>query len=351
MTGSPSIEIAGRTVGVGHEPYVIAELGVNHDGDPARAVALVEHAARAGADAVKTQCFRADLLMSGASSLASYQAQAGERDPREMLRRLELRDDAMRAVVDRARALGVHAIVTVFSLELVAGAGEMGWDAYKLASPDIVNLPLIEGIVALGAPVLLSTGAADMDEVLRAARWTQRLGAGGRSAFFHCVSSYPASDDDAALGGVGALLDRLDSPVGYSDHTASVDTGALAVAAGAALLEKHLTYDRGARGPDHRASLDPEQFAEYVRLARRSHAMLGAREKRVLACEREVRLVSRQSLVAARDLPAGHALTREDLRVKRPGTGLEPWRLGEVLGRRLARGVVADAPLTSGDLS
>lgn len=346
-----ALHIGARRIGDDERPFVIAELGVNHDGDVARALEMVDAAADAGADAIKTQCFRADLLMSGASSLAKYQADAGERDPRAMLRRLELDDEAMRAVVDRARSRGVLAIVTVFSLELVESASAMGWDAYKFASPDVIHRPLIERVASLGKPLLLSTGAASLDEATRAYGWVREFGASDRCAFLQCVSSYPARDEDASLGGVGALLDALTCPVGYSDHTPGVDTGALAVCAGATILEKHLTYDRGAKGPDHAASLDAAQFAEYVRLAHRAHAMMGPRRKRVLESESDVRRVSRQSIVSTRALRAGERVTRGMLTVKRPGTGIPPFDLDGVVGRTLARDVDADTPLTDGDLS
>src|SRR5690606_29955970 len=146
------------------------------------------------------------------------------------------------------------------------------WDAYKFASPDVINLPLLGAVAGAGRPLLVSTGAATLDEATRAHGWLRKMRAADRCAFLQCVSSYPARDDDASLGGVGALLDALPGPLGYSDHTPGVDTGALAVCAGATILEKHLTYDRAARGPDHAASLDPTQFAEYVRLARRAHS-------------------------------------------------------------------------------
>lgn len=346
-----TIEVGGVCVGDGERPFVIAELGVNHDGDVARALSLVDAAADAGADAIKTQCFRADLLMSGASALAKYQADAGERDPREMLRRLELDDGAMRAVIGRARSRGVLAIVTVFSLELVESASAMGWDAYKFASPDIIHRPLIERIARLGKPMLLSTGAASLDEVDRAYGWASEFGAAARCAFLQCVSSYPARDEDASLGGIGALRDAIGCPVGYSDHTPGVDTGALAVCAGASILEKHLTYDRGAKGPDHAASLDPAQFGEYVRLARRAGSMLGAREKRVLPSEEDVRRVSRQSVVSTRALREGERLERDMVTVKRPGTGVPPFELDGLIGRTIARDVSPDTPLTPGDLA
>lgn len=139
-------------------------------------------------------------------------------------------------------------------------------------------------------------------------------------------------------------------PVGYSDHTTSVDTGALAVAAGACILEKHITYDRKANGPDHSMSLEPAQFDRYVRLARRAHAMLGRSSKQVIPIEQEVRQASRQSIVATRTLKSGHVIARPDLTIKRPGTGIEPWRIDEIVGRRLRRAVDVDSPIVESDL-
>lgn len=348
------MRIGDREIGRGVPAYVIAELGVNHDGSVERAVELTEAAARAGADAVKLQLFDADLLLSRACRPAAYQAAAGEHDPRAMLRRLQLSIEQMASVVERAHALGLHAIVTVFSLPLVEAARRLPWDAFKTASPDIVHRPLLEALSATGRPLLVSTGAAELNEVSRALSWLG--GARGRLALLQCVSAYPTSQERAELGGIGALASLFDGPVGYSDHTTDVDTGGLAAAAGAVLLEKHLTYDRKARGPDHAASLDPAGFARYVALARDAWRfagdalVMGPRVKRVLPEERDVRMVSRQSIVAARDLPAGACLRAEDLVFKRPGTGFEPWRVGEVMGRRLSRAVRADVPLTEADV-
>lgn len=353
------MKIGLRAVGAEFSPYVIAEIGVNHDGDPARAVELTRDAAKAGADAVKLQLFRADLLMSRASGLAAYQEAAGERDPHSMLRRLELSVDAMRKVVDAAHDAGIHAIVTVFSTELVAEADVLDWDAYKSASPDVINKPLLGAMGATGRPLIVSTGAATIDEVARAAGWLRNLS--GRLAMLQCVSSYPTPDSLAELGGIGAIADVFPGPVGYSDHTTGVETGAAAVWRGASILEKHLTYNREAVGPDHAASLMPEEFASYVENAKRAWMERQGRRrpksfgetqrKRVLGVEEDVRRLSRQSLVTRRPLPAGHVLTREDLTIKRPGTGLEPWMLEGTIGRRLSRAVEGDMPLTEGDLA
>ncbi|MFN0132080.1 MAG: N-acetylneuraminate synthase family protein [Phycisphaerales bacterium] len=367
--------------------YVIAELGVNHDGSPARALELTEAAARAGADAIKLQLFRADLLMSAASELAGYQKSAGERDPREMLRRLELPIGAMAEVVGRAHELGLHAIVTPFSVELVAeaermGGGDVGWDAYKTASPDVVHRPLLRALLATGKPMIVSTGAADLGEVSRAAGWlaSATTGPHGRVAMLQCVSCYPTADEDAAIRGMEAIRGVFGGPVGYSDHTRGVDTGAVAAGLGAAILEKHLTLSRALPGPDHAASLEPEEFRTYATLARDESAMrawmsggaaaaggvaAGERErvpmredrrwgearKVVLACERDVRRVSRQSITAKGDLPQGHRLEAKDVTFKRPGIGLEPWRLDEVVGRRLRRAVGADWPIMAEDVA
>lgn len=343
------MRIGDRHIGMEHRPYVIAEIGVNHDGEPDRSVMLTERAAEAGADAVKLQLFETDRLMSRAARLAAYQKSAGETDPFAMLRRLELSIDQMEPTVRRAHELGIHAIVTVFSVELVKVAERLPWDAYKSASPDIVNRPLLEAMAATGRPLIVSTGASTLNEVTRAAGWLE--GIRDRLAMLQCVSSYPAPD--AALGGIRAIAEATGLVVGYSDHTESVETGALAVSAGAALLERHVTYDVRAAGPDHAASLEADGFARYAELARRAERKgdEGSSTKCVLDCEQDVRRVSRQSIVATRDLAAGVVLTVDDLTIKRPGTGIEPWRMDEVIGATAARDVEADMPLVEEDLS
>lgn len=352
------MQISGRQIGPGVPPYIIAELGVNHDGDPDKALALVDAAADAGADAVKLQLFRADLLMSRASRLAQYQADAGERDPQEMLRRLELTVDQMAPIVARAKARGVHAIVTVFSVELVREAENLTWDAYKTASPDIIHRPLLEALMHTGKPLIVSTGAATLDEVQRAVTWLSS--AGDRLSVLQCVSCYPTALDQAELGGIIALqraLAQSISAIGYSDHTASEETGALAVALGARILEKHFTLDRNAPGPDHRASLEPDGMRRYIQLARRAGDFVrDARlmtidiAKRVLPVEQDVRAVSRQSIVTRRALTAGHILTPQDLTFKRPGTGLPPCGFTNLIGRPLVRAVSSDTPLMPSDV-
>jgi N-acetylneuraminate synthase/N,N'-diacetyllegionaminate synthase len=377
------MQIHNRSIDYDHPPYIIAEIGVNHDGDLDRCLALTQLAHDAGADAVKFQLFDADLLMSASSRLATYQREAGESDPREMLRRLQLSSEQLARAAAEARRLGVHAIVSVFSVELVARAEMANFDAYKTASPDIVHKPLLDALRATGKPLIVSTGAATLAEVSRAITWLTREGTNPSTrdlALLQCVSSYPTPIENAALGGIMALRDLFAGPVGYSDHTAEDSAGALAVACGACILEKHFTDDRARIGPDHRASLDAHGFKNYIKHARRAwqvlrehraenrledrgtrdlnpeaaaliaHASQVRKEKIVLEIEQDVRAVSRQSIVTRHPLAAGHVLTRADVTFKRPGLGLLPFELESALGRTLVRAIDADTPIHGQDL-
>lgn len=381
------MRIGNREIGPAQPPYIIAELGVNHDGDPARALELVRLAAGAGADAIKLQLFKADLLMSKAAKLAAYQKAAGETDPVEMLRRLELSIEDMKPCVELAHELGIHAIVSVFSVELVEVAETLAWDAYKTASPDIINKPLLDALVKTGKPLIVSTGASTLQEVARALGWLHPIR--DRLATLQCVSAYPTPMRDAEFGGIGAIGEVFPGPVGYSDHTEGVFAGTLAVGMGACVLEKHFTYNHRAVGPDHAASLAMEDFRQYSRWCRQTHHRMvtpwkppgiprvlddetdpnappvpvreGTLEllerntnfenvKRVLPIEQDVRTVSRQSLTTTRDLPVGHVLTRADLTIKRPGTGIPPFELDATIGKRLTRAIEADMPVMEGDV-
>ena len=340
------MRIGDRVIGPGHPPYVIAELGVNHDGGRDRALQLVEAAHRAGADAVKLQWFEADRLLSRVARLARYQTAGGANDAFELLHGLELDAGVIAEAARRAAQMGLHTIATVFSVDHVEPAVQCGLDAFKTASPDIVNRPLIEALASTGRPLLVSTGAATMAEVEAVSAWLGKAD----HVLMHCVSAYPTPDALASLAGRAAMSRVNPNALGYSDHTTAEDTGALAVAAGACILEKHLTLDRAAAGPDHAMSLDPPAFARYIRLAHRADQMLGPPRKDVLDIECDVREAARQSITARCELPAGHVLAAEELTIKRPGIGIAPWRLAETIGRRLARPVAANMPLREEDL-
>ena len=343
-----SINVAGREIGRGRNPFVIAEIGVNHDGNMARALRLVHAAHEAGADAAKFQMFDAEMLMSLDSVLAVYQRENGARDPRELLRGLQLSATDLGVLATECLRIGLIPMVTVFSLPLVEHARKQAWQVFKMASPDLVNRPLLRAVAQLGRPLIVSTGAATRAEVAQAASWLRDI---DDVAFLQCVSSYPTPDLCASIGAMHDIATITGRATGYSDHTSSLDTGALAVAAGACILEKHLTYDRNATGPDHGASLDPVQFSAYVQLARRSWRMIGDATKSLHDVEHDVRRVSRQSLVAAHDLAAGHVIAPCDLSMKRPGTGLSASAFDEIVGRTLVRGVAENRVLVAEDLA
>ncbi|MEL7087746.1 MAG: N-acetylneuraminate synthase family protein, partial [Planctomycetota bacterium] len=273
-------------------------------------------------------------------------------DARALLDGLTLSADELGQLRRAARGAGVGFVVTPFSVADVDDVAGLGVDAVKFASPDAVNRPLLDAAAGLGRLMLISTGTCGLDELEHAA--AHAAGSGG--ALLQCVSSYPTPDGAAALGGIAALRQRFASGggaalrVGYSDHTASRDTGALAVAAGACLLEKHLTHDRTAKGPDHAASIEPAEMEQYIAAARRAAVMVGPIAKTCGDLERDVRRVARQSVCTVRDLPAGHVLGRGDLTVKRPGSGWPAGRLGELIGRTLVRGVRGDVPLRADDV-
>jgi len=340
------VRVGSRPIDAEGPTYVIAEIGVNHDGCLDRALELVGAAADAGADAVKFQWFEAERLVGDPDAIADYQRRANVANQHEMLRRLELDREAMARLVEETHRRGLHAMVTVFSEALIPIAAEIPWDAWKTASPDLVHRPLLDRLAADGRPMFVSTGASDLAEVMRAHDWL-----GDASAvFLHCVSAYPTPESAAGLGAIGSIAGVTGRPAGYSDHTGELTTGGLAVAAGAVVLEKHLTWNRDAEGPDHAASLDPAGFAGYVDFVRRARSAIGDGMKRPDPIESDVRRVARQSLRAARSLPSGTRLSATDIAVKRPGDGIEPWRFEEIVGRELRVALEPDAPINEGDL-
>ena len=339
-----AFQIGNRPLGAGQKTLVIAELGVNHDGSVQRALELVGAAAACGADAVKIQVFRVNNLMHASSSLAEYQKQRVKAEsPIDMLRKYELPAADIRRIVQRVRELNLIPLATPFSLQDLELLDGLRLPAIKIASPDLVNRPLLEGAAALRQPLLVSTGAASMEEVETSVSWLRQWGS--TFALLHCVSAYPAPLESAHLCWIGELARRFDCAGGYSDHTNELLSGALAVAAGACVIEKHLTYDRSAKGPDHAASADPQQFERYIKRIREAEILCGSPGKTVLPIEEDVRKVSRQSLVVRRSLKPGETLRSEDLTFQRPGTGLPAAMITQAVGRRISRDVAAGSLL------
>ncbi|CAN5535180.1 N-acetylneuraminate synthase [soil metagenome] len=320
--------------------FVVAEIGVNHDGSAGRALDLVRFAKRGGADAVKLQLFSADRLIHSSSTLATYQKQlVADTSVASMLKRYELSLADIQRIVVAIRSSNMVPLATPFSVEDVETINQLDLPAIKIASPDLVNRPLLAAAVKTKRPMLLSTGAATIEEIESAVRWlTESLAV---FALLHCVSSYPTATTDANLCWIDELGRKFDVPIGYSDHTVEQMSGAFAVAAGAVIVEKHLTHDRSAVGPDHAASANPAEFEKYVAAIRSAQAMRGKPGKQVLECERDVRRVSRQSVVAVRDIVAGRQIKGEDLTIQRPGTGVPAGEFTNVVGRKSRRAITA----------
>jgi len=342
------VTIGGHEVGDDARCFVIAEAGVNHDGDPRRAHALVDAAADAGVDAVKFQAFRAEELAAVGAASPPYQRETGAATQRELLRGLELDAEDFAALARHAEERGLVFLASAFDEASIELLDRIGVAAFKVASPDVANPLLLESVGARGRPVILSTGTADLAEVEAALRRLRVAGA-HELVVLHCTSAYPAPAAEANLRAITTMRDALGVPVGFSDHTAGDAVALAAVALGAAALEKHFTLDRALPGPDHRASLEPVELAGLVTEIRRVESALGDGVKVPSAAEHENAALVRRSLAAAADLAAGTVITRETLTALRPGTGIPAAHVDAVVGRRLRRSITRHELLDPAD--
>jgi N-acetylneuraminate synthase/N,N'-diacetyllegionaminate synthase len=346
-----SVSIGGRSVGEGAPVLIVAEAGVNHNGDVELARQLVDAAADAGADAVKFQTFAAERVASATAPKAAYQRETTDPgEPQlEMLRRLELGRKAFDELVRRCDERGLMFLSTPFDEESADLVAELGAPAIKVGSGEITNWPLLERVASKGRPVILSTGMATLDEI--GASLDVMAAAGDPDVvLLHCVSSYPAAPAEANLRAIETLREAFGLPVGYSDHTLDATCALAATALGACLVEKHLTLDRDLPGPDHRASLEPHTFADLVRAMREVEAALGDGEKRPTSGELENRLLVRRSLAAADPIAAGTVLSADMVAVLRPGTGIPPSERESIVGRRTRRALAAHELIDWNDL-
>ena len=336
-----TIEIAGRLIGEGQPCYIIAEAGVNHNGDPVLAKKLIDIAADAGADAVKFQKRTvAEILIAEALARpytvpTSLGATYGEH--RE---KLELSSEEFADLIAHAKSRGITLLASAWDPHSVDFLEELGIPAYKIASADCSNLPLIEYVAKTGKPVLLSTGMSDLAEVDEAVATVRRHN--DQLVLFQCTSTYPADNDQLNLRVIQTYKTRYGCVVGYSGHERGLAPTEAAVAIGANVVERHFTIARTMIGPDHAASLEPDGLKRLVRNIRNIEKALGSPEKKMLDAERPVRDRLAKSIVARKDIPAGTKITAEMLTVKGPGTGLRPNVLPYLVG------VVAESAI-SGD--
>lgn len=348
----PPLTIGGRSVGQGHPCLVVAEAGVNHNGDMGVALALVDAAGDAGADAVKFQSFTAAGVATADAPKAEYaQATTDQNESHmDMLKRLELSEEDHRKLMDHCKERGLIFLSTPFDLPSVDLLDDLGVEAMKVPSGELNNLILLRHVARTGKPIILSTGMSYMSEVDLAVRTV--LDAGCRKlVLLHCVSNYPADPANSNLRAMETLTKAFDVPVGLSDHTQGAEVPMAAVALGACMIEKHITLDRAMPGPDHSSSMEPEPFGELVSGIRTVEAALGTGVKRPVLAEDDTRKVIRRSLAVERDAAAGDVLTGDMLTALRPASGIAPEHVDLVLGRRLSRDVSAGTLLDWQDIA
>lgn len=329
-------EIDGRKIGFGHPCFIIAEAGVNHDGDLKMAKRLVDAAKEAGADAVKFQTFKAESLVNSTAPKAEYQLQTTDASESQldMLRRLELTLEDYRDIQTYCRERNILFMSSPFGEESVDLLAGLNVPVFKIPSGEITNLPLLAYVARKGKPLVVSTGMANLGEVEEAVHTIENTG-NHEIALLHCVSNYPAEPADVNLRAMHVMANAFDVPVGYSDHTLGIEIPLAAVALGACILEKHLTLDCNLPGPDHRASLEPPDFAAMIQGIRTVEAALrGHGRKEPAPSEAGTAAAARKSLVAAQHIPVCSTLTPEMVAVRRPGTGLPPSMRPYVIGRR-----------------
>lgn len=340
--------------------YVIAEAGVNHNGSEQFALELVDAAAAAGANAVKFQTFRAETLVSKSAATAEYQKQqTGRDDQYSMLKKLEITDELHQKLIEHCRKYDIEFMSTAFDLEAAKFLIELGVDKLKVPSGELTNLSFIRDLAAFNKSMILSTGMSSLEEVKEAVEAVQeeRKERGFSEplanvlTILHCTSNYPARVEDVNLKAMQTMAEELELPVGYSDHTDGIFVSVAAVALGARVIEKHFTLDRSLPGPDQKASLEPEELELLVQQIRQIEACLGDGVKAPRDSELPVRELVRRSVTLATNKEAGEAIEFEDLALLRPGTGIAPKHLNDVVGKRLKSTMEAGSVLTWYDIT
>lgn len=324
---------------------IIAEAGVNHNGDIEIAKKLIVSAAEAGADVVKFQSFITGKSISITAPKAEYQKVATGTDETqfEMVKRLELSRSDHEILIEECRVNKIGFLSTAFDCESFDMLVELGLDMIKIPSGELTNLPFLRYITRLGKPVILSTGMAGLGDIENAIDVIETSGTPrGNITLLHCTTEYPTPMQDVNLKAMASMRDAFGVAVGYSDHTSGIEVPIAAVAMGAILIEKHFTLDRSMPGPDHKASIEPQELKAMVQAIRNIEIALGDGVKRPSIAEQKNKPIARKSLVASRPIRAGELLSSENVTAKRPGTGLSPMLWDQVIGRSAVRDFQTD---------
>jgi N-acetylneuraminate synthase len=329
--------------------FIIAEAGVNHNGFVEIAKKLIDVAKDAGADAVKFQTFHAEELVTLGSKKAIYQNRAKEKTQYEMLKNLELSFDEFRELKKYCDNKGIVFISTPYDIKSVEFLNEIGVNRFKVASADIINKSLIEAIAKTEKQIILSTGMATLGEIERTISYINDFG-NTDIALLHCTTNYPTPYEQVNMNVLHTLKKAFGLPVGYSDHTLGIEIPIMAVSLGAEVIEKHFTLDRTMEGPDHFASLEPDELKKMVEAIRNVEKAFGSERKEITDEEKKNIFFMRRSIHASEDMKEGGVIKEDNIKITRPFDGIEPWFLDIVLGKKIKINVKNDEPIRWGDL-
>jgi N,N'-diacetyllegionaminate synthase len=341
------VKIEHKSVGYGEPVFIVAEAGVNHNGDVDLGKKLIDAAKDAETDAVKFQAFKAENLVTKYAEKARYQkATTGPNESQyNMIKKLELKAEEFRELYDYAKKKNIIFLSSTVDKESVDLLGNLGVPAFKVASGEITNFPLLRYIAGKKKPVILSTGMSTLDEIEDALEVIRQKGVQD-IVLLHCVTSYPAKIEDVNLRVIETLRHRFKLPVGFSDHTLGITASIASAALGAVLIEKHFTLDTSLPGPDHKASLEPDELKEMVRAIRDVEKALGDGIRKLTEDEERIKKVARRSIVAKVRIPKGTIITEDMLDLKRPGVGIEPKYLNDIIGKRAKKDIKPDELVT-----
>lgn len=323
--------------------YIMAEAGVNHNGSLNTAKKLVDTAVTCGVDAVKFQTFKADNLVTKQAQKARYQIENGAKGETqlEMIKQLELSFNQFIELHDYCKAVKTNFVSTPFDMDSIEFLTTLDMPFWKIASGDITNDPCLVALARTGKPVVLSTGMSTLCEVEQAVNLLRKNGS-GPVTLLHCNTQYPTPPEDANLLAMRTLSDAFGLPVGYSDHTEGIEIALAAVAMGACMIEKHFTLDKNMQGPDHKASLNPQELYDLVTGIRKIEAAMGTGIKSPTESEKPNIIVARKSIVASRGIQKGEILTPENLTTKRPANGISPMEWPRLIGQKATKDYAKD---------
>lgn len=350
MAKQKTIKIGNKLVGDGQPVFIIAEAGVNHNGKLNLALQLTKEAKKAGADAVKFQTFKAENVVSAKAQMADYQKKNIGKNisQQEAIKQLELGFANFQKIKQLCDKIGIIFLSTPHSDEAIDFLAPLV-PAFKIGSGDLTNLPFLEKISQKKKPIILGTGMANLQEIKEAVKTMQKTG-NDKIVLLQCTTNYPCPLEEANLNAIKTLQKTFSLPIGYSDHTLGITSSIMATAMGACLIEKHFTLDKKMPGPDHRASADPEEFANMVKEIRNAEKALGNGKKQPTQSEKKISHLVRKSLIAQKDIQKNEVLSNDKIIIKRPMGGIEPKDLKKALGKRAKKLIKQDEFIKFKDL-